>query len=252
MRSFRALALIVVLALTTPPAGAEHCRPAADAAPISPTGMCPEQPATPDVPLDLAGHAYAAAADLTLAGAGVGIPKVSPVTLPPSGGGPRTAAMVAHSVPPVLQLEGFATSTEGTRDGYVLSTAQAERVALDLGSVRIHATGVRAVASCSSAGPGDVGPAGVAPSAIGSLSIDGEPVDTDVAPNTWIPLPGIGGVMLREQWDRSDTSSEYQAFTEHMIHVYLWDGPVTGEVIVSSAHCDGLRLTGEKPPLQAG
>jgi hypothetical protein len=72
------------------------------------------------------------------------------------------------------------------------------------------------------------------------LVVNGVPVtvgDAAVAPNTRLPLPGVGYVVLNEQSGSGDgvTSS---GITVNMIHVVLQDaltGVQTGEIIVGSA-----------------
>ena len=60
---------------------------------------------------------------------------------------------------------------------------------------------------------------------------------SDVAPNTQLPLPGVGYVVLNEQQITGDGVSS-SGITINMIHVILQDvltGLTTGEIIVGSA-----------------
>jgi hypothetical protein len=72
-----------------------------------------------------------------------------------------------------------------------------------------------------------------------NLVVAGVPVtsgDGPVAPNTNVPLPGVGYVVLNEQTLTGDGATS-SGITVNMIHVYLQSplGGTTGEIIVGSA-----------------
>lgn len=147
--------------------------------------------------------------------------------------------------------------------GYSLASATIANLRLSVpsASLSIRADVIRAVAFCSKVarGPGrdDLGPAGFGAASIVGLTIShpsftGGSLSIPVVPgeDTWISLPGVGGIMLRETWDLENPpapGNTYKSFTENMIHVYL-TGLVTGDIVISQAHCDGENLTGRPGP----
>lgn len=163
----------------------------------------------------------------------------------------------------VLRSTVDAESADYPSGGYSLASATVANLRLSVpsASLSIQADVIRAVAFCSRAarGPGrdDFGPAGFGAASIVGLTIShplltGGSLSIPVVPgeDTWISLPGIGGIMLRETWDLENPpapGNTYKSFTENMIHVYL-TGPVTGDIIISQAHCDGQNLKGKPGP----
>ena len=70
-----------------------------------------------------------------------------------------------------------------------------------------------------------------------NLVVNGTPITTDLSPNTQIPLPGVGYVVLNEQ-ARTGDGVATSGITVNMIHVVLQDaltGAKTGEIIVGAA-----------------
>lgn len=145
--------------------------------------------------------------------------------------------------------------------GYSLSSAETANVSVTVpsASLSIEATLIRAVAYCTKAagplGRNDNGPAGYGPSTIAGLTISHPSlpggqltINARPAEDTWIPIPGVGGIMLRETWDLEVPpypGSPYKSFTENMIHLYLANGILDGDLVISQAHCDGMSLLGQ-------
>lgn len=145
--------------------------------------------------------------------------------------------------------------------GYSLASAETANVTVSVPSLSLSITAdlIRAVAYCTKlAGPfgrNDDGPAGYGASTIAGLTIShpslpGGSVSINVRPaeDTWIPIPGVGGIMLRETWDLEIPpypGNMYKSFTENMIHLYLTNAVVTGDLVISQAHCDGMNLFGQ-------
>lgn len=68
------------------------------------------------------------------------------------------------------------------------------------------------------------------------LIVAGMPISNSPPPNTEIPVAGVGIVILNEQIETGDNSTN-SSLTVNAIHVVLMDGIVpVGHIIVSSAH----------------
>ncbi len=106
--------------------------------------------------------------------------------------------------------------------------------------VRIIAAAVTAklvVAMASSTSNGSTATSSADGSALIGLTVNGTAIEEAPSPNTTIPIPGVGSVILNEQIFSGD-SVQTTALTVNMIHVVL-DGTLgTGDIIVSSAHSD--------------
>ena len=68
------------------------------------------------------------------------------------------------------------------------------------------------------------------------LTIAGVAIENEPPPNTVLPLPGVGVVILNEQIETGDNRTN-SSLTVNAIHVIVFDGLVpVGNIIVSSAH----------------
>lgn len=273
-------------ALATHPQG---CNPLIGGG-IAPT--CPPPPKDDMPPLKLSGCAYGAYANVTDVVTGNHVlPNTAPTNFTTMTGASAVPALSAPcpifppsfhagnqllgvNLPPSLPIGGSlgimktrvdaeAFSFPGT--GYSLSSAETAQVSLSVpsASLTITADVVRAVAYCTAmAGPlgrNDTGPAGYGPATLAGLtiqhpSLSGGQLSINVLPpeDTWIPIPGLGGIMLRETWDLEMPpypGSPYKSFTENMIHVYFFGNVlISGDIVVSHAHCDGYNLQGVYKP----
>jgi hypothetical protein len=160
--------------------------------------------------------------------------QLASTTLPPYGGVNRSALDVA-GVPGVLSASALSTISTGMLDvGTTSSQTTSELGAVQLFDGLIRADQVLAVASSY------VNEAGAASDAAGSmllgLVVAGRSIGSTPAPNTRIPLPGVGYVVLNEQTVTGNGTTA-SGITVNMIHVVLTGllGARTGEVILGSA-----------------
>jgi hypothetical protein len=169
----------------------------------------------------------------------ISVAKTAPVDI---GGGCGTTKIGASAngtvgsvTDPPLVITGVvntAASNNGTS-----STASADVHQVNLLAGLITADEVKAVSTTSEVG------SSIQSSAAGSnfvnLVVAGSSVSGTPAPNTNIPLPGIGHVVLNEQI--TSTTSSSARLTVNMIHVYVTLAnplavPTGTQIIVSSAH----------------
>jgi hypothetical protein len=151
------------------------------------------------------------------------------VTLPSSGSAPLTNTLLSITVPNVLSAGVMNVSTQGTLGPSGSSQSSAETANAVVNGL-LSASVLRS--SCKSGTNGSTGSA----SAV-NLAIAGNPViNGALTPNTTIPVPGIGKVILDEQIvSNSATSSSIDVNT---VHVVLNGSPATGDIIISHSHCD--------------
>lgn len=69
-----------------------------------------------------------------------------------------------------------------------------------------------------------------------NVVVNGTPITVPVPPNTTIPIPGIGTVIVNEQTGGGDGMTT-SSLTVNAVHVILTGNP-SGDIIVASAHCD--------------
>jgi len=166
----------------------------------------------------------------------LGVTTQSPVATLPDTGGMAVGETDTFGVPSSIDAQWLAAVTSGAVDTAVSSaqsTSELENVSILNGL--ITADNVTAIASS------DRNATGVESGSDGSgfvnLVVTGVPMASDVAPNTQLPLPGVGYVVLNEQQITGDGVSS-SGITVNMIHVILQDvltGLTTGEIIVGSA-----------------
>jgi hypothetical protein len=157
------------------------------------------------------------------------------VVLPPSGGMVRET-LLSVAVPNFAAsntLEVVTTGSIGPATASAQSSATVELANLLNGLV----TAQLVVALSSSTGDGSTATSTAQGSTLIGLVINGMALgDVTPPPNTTIPIPGVGTVILNEQIFEGD-GVQTSALTVNMIHVVL-NGEITADIIVASAHSD--------------
>ena len=150
-----------------------------------------------------------------------------------SQGGSATAGVPSVLVPSTLSSGIESQTTSGSLTPTAASSQSMSSVAganvllglvtADLLKAMCSCTGNGATASCNATG-----------TIFTNLVVDGVTITLPVAPNTTIPILGLGSVILNEQ-AASGNGTTTSALTVNMVHVIV-NG--IGDVVVSSAHCD--------------
>lgn len=160
----------------------------------------------------------------------------TPLATLPAEGGMAAAESDGLVVPNLLfteTLNAISTGAMGQATTDVQSLTTVENVNILNGLI----TAKLVVPISSSTGDGFTASSSGAGSALVDLVVGGVPIADGIAPNTSVPLPGVGYVVLNEQvvgGDGTGTSS----LTVNMIHVVLQDaltGAKTGDIVVGSA-----------------
>lgn len=167
----------------------------------------------------------------------VSVPKRPDVVLP-SGGGAAQDQIASITSPGVIDSQTLTVQTSGSING---SNAKAQSTAttqhLNILNGLVTADAVVAVASST----GNVGVSATssgAGSTLLGLTIGGVVMgNVTPLPNTIVPLPGVGNVILNEQTTGGD-GVQSTSLTVNMIHVVLLGSLGSGDIIVSSAHSD--------------
>jgi hypothetical protein len=203
----------------------------------------------------VSGEAFGVFVDVeTLAGlVHVSVPKTPHVVLPSSGGfaGETVLTVSAPADGSLLSSQTLHVMTAGSAgptDAFATSVATTEEVNLLNGLITADVV----LAMSTSYGDGSSATSDATGSAIVGLTINlpGLTFDPVIAPppNTTIPLPGIGSIILNEQLPGGD-GVHTSALTVNMIHVRLNGLLGSGDIIVSSAHSD-VNFTAPQPPGQ--
>ncbi len=171
-----------------------------------------------------------------------GVTSQSPVATLPSSGGMATGQADAFGVAGAVDASWLNAVTTGAVDDKksgAQSTSELEQVSAAGGA--ITADVVTAVATAyfgQFTGGSDATGTGFT-----NLVVNGVPVTEDVAPNTWVDLPGVGYAILNEQISTGNGLTSW-GMTVNMIHVVLQDallGLTTGEIIIGSASSSVAR-----------
>jgi hypothetical protein len=183
----------------------------------------------------VSGEAYGVSVNVVGA-VSVTIPKTPDVVLP-SGGGTASNQVASITIPHTLASQTLTVTTTGSIGGTsasALSSATVEQVDILNGLVTAKAV----VAVASSTGDGTTATSSATGSKLLGLTV-GNIVFGDVipVPNTVIPLPGVGTVILNEQIRGGDGVTT-TSLTVNMIHVVLSGSAGSGDIVVSSAHSD--------------
>jgi hypothetical protein len=181
----------------------------------------------------VSGDAFGVSAALT----GVGSVAPNPAVVLPPAGGSTEAHLLALDAPGILTtgtLTAESTGSVGALAATATSEAAVEQLSILAGLVAADAVVARA--SCSGNGTTasctDVG------TTILGLVVNGTPLgNITPTPNTVIPIPGIGTLVLNEQVTAGDGVTA-ASLTVNLIHLILNGTLGTGDVIVSSAHAD--------------
>jgi hypothetical protein len=205
-------------------------------------GLAPAAQAAPN-PADagFAGNAfgtYANVANIVVAGATapIGVGCLTPANQHGAN------AVAAVTIPKLANIGAVDTTADTFRTpGLVGDTLAADVNGTNLLNGLITATAVRAQSETTDS------LAGVQTSAQGTgvvgLVIAGKPIPINVGPNTTIPLPGIGKVVLNEQ--QTVDVGNTVAFTVNMIHVYVSVGSTAvraGTQVIVGHATSGLTL----------
>lgn len=169
-------------------------------------------------------------------GVSVTVPKTPDVVLP-SGGGTASNQVASITIPGTLASQTLTVTTTGSI-GATAANAQSSSTVeqVDILNHLIMANAVVAVAS--STGDGTTATSSAAGSQLLGLTVGGIFFgDVIPLPNTVIPLPGVGTVILNQQITGGD-GVQTTSLTVNMIHVVLSGGAGSGDIVVSSAHSD--------------
>jgi hypothetical protein len=183
----------------------------------------------------IAGEAYGAAIQTPTAS----LARSPLATLDPASGMTDAEAASVSAVG-VLAAESLVSITTGVI-GENAASAQSSSTLQNLNILNglITAKAVRALAS--SASNGSSATSNAAGSGFVGLVVNGIALaDAPPAPNTQIALPGVGTVILNEQFQRGNGQTT-SGLTVDMIHVRLKDsltGATTGEIITGAAQSD--------------
>jgi hypothetical protein len=180
---------------------------------------------------------------------GVVIPRTPDVILPPDGGMVEDQVLTV-SVPDILVSRTLTVMTSGAiaaSKASAQSSATVEQLDIRNGLV----TARLVVAMASSTANGSTATSNAEGSTLVGLTVNGMTLgDITPAPNTTIPIPGVGSVILNEQI-RSGDGVYSTALTVNMIHVVL-NGTLNGDIIVASAHSDVNFTLAPPPPPATG
>lgn len=177
---------------------------------------------------------------------GVVIPRTPDVILPPDGGMVEDQVLTV-SVPGILVSRTLTVMTSGAIGANTASAQSSATVEqLDIRNGLVTARLV--VAMASSTANGSTATSNAEGSTLVGLTVNGTALgDITPAPNTTIPIPGVGSVILNEQLPSGD-GVHSTALTVNMIHVVL-NGTLNGDIIVASAHSDVNFALAPPPPV---
>jgi hypothetical protein len=185
----------------------------------------------------LSGETYAVYAETTTGF----LPRTAYAVLPATGGY-GTADGEAVSLAGTIEASALNANVTGAGD---LEDASVQAYST-LGSVNIlggliKAEGIVAM-TASMVRTGSTG-SNASGSHFARIEVAGTVLNPDIAPNTTLPLPGVGSVTLNEQIPGGDGSNS-TSLTVNMIHVRLkhpLTGAQTGEIIAGSARSSVAR-----------
>lgn len=181
------------------------------------------------------GEAFGVYVDLENVGVRVSVGETPRVVLPP-GGGADLEQVLRIEVPGAVVSDTMSVSTSGAI-GADSASAQSGASVEGLAVLDGLITAELVVAVCASNADGVSAVSGADGSTLLGLSIDGVWLgDVTPAPNTEIPVPGVGTIILNEQLAAGD-GAQSSGLTVNMIHVVLEGLAGSGDVIVSSARC---------------
>lgn len=203
------------------------------------SGVAVGEPPKP-TPNTVSGEAYGVYANVDVLGSNVTVGPTPAVVLPAQGG-MDSETLLQVSSPGIVESDTLAVTTTGSigdNEASAQSTAAVEYLDILNGTI----TAKLVVAVASSTGNGSSAGSNALGSAFVDLTINGLPYG-DVngvftpAPNTIIPLPLVGFVVLNEQVFGGN-GTRTSSLTVNMIHVYANLGGVQGQIVVSHAHSD--------------
>ncbi len=184
----------------------------------------------------LSGGAFGYRLQASLLGFPLSSGPVPEVVLPPTGGGPFTAAAAAASTP--LRLGTLAVSTEGVASGadaHVASDAQVSTVQARgrlAGGLRLEV----AHSHCRTTPAGSTGATTIARLVIGSTTY----LNLTPEPGTRLVVPGVGTLVLNEQV--RDDGPGRSAITVNAVHLHLLSSPLaSSDVVLAQSRCGMAR-----------
>jgi hypothetical protein len=185
----------------------------------------------------VSGEAYGVFVNIaSVNGTTVSVPKRPDVVLP-SGGGTEQDQIASITVPGALDSQTLTVNTTGSISG-TNASAQSSATVEKLNILNGLVTADSVVAVASSTGNGMSATSSGAGSTLIGLTVGGVVFgNVTPLPNTIIPLPGVGTVILNEQTTGGD-GVQSTSLTVNMIHVVLLGSLGSGDIIVSSAHSD--------------
>lgn len=157
---------------------------------------------------------------------------VPAVTLPSGGGAPLTATLASINVAGLLTTGVLDVSTSGgnldSHDGFATSTAQVAGVAalVDVLTADVVSS------TCTSNGDGSSGSTTLAGASIKGLGA----LDVNPAPNTTIPVLGVGSIILNEQTQTNVVGST-SSITVTAIHVHIDAVLLQGDIYIAQSRC---------------
>lgn len=181
---------------------------------------------------DVAGQAYGASVKTATATL-----DPSPLASLPAGGGMGDAETASVDVANTLRANGLSSVTTGVI-GENAASAQSVAGLSDVNILNGLVTAKAVVAVASSASNGAAATSNAEGSTLVDLIVNGVAMGVVTpAPNTKIDIPGVGTLILNEQYP-SGTGVSDSALTVNAIHLMLKDaltGATSGDIVVGSA-----------------
>lgn len=155
----------------------------------------------------------------------------SHVELPPGGGWAAQTLLEADIVSVIATgaLTTEAMGTVGVTDASAESDADVDALSLLGGLITANVVRAHAESTCN----GATASSSAAGTQLTSITVAGLPIGNNPAPNTTIPLLGVGSVVFNEQITTGN-GVDTSGLTVNLIHVTV-SGPLGGEIIVASA-----------------
>jgi hypothetical protein len=190
------------------------------------------------------GAAYGARLETQL---GPQLAKTPFVELDPKAG-PSSADAPGIDLASIMRTGPLSTQTLGgfgTQSTSVRSRSTVHRIDLLDGMV----TADLVLAAASSVADGRRAMSRADGSTILGLKVNGQPVQGELTPNTYIDLPGLGYLVINEQLSTGD-GTESSGITVNMIHVVRTNkaGERSGEIVIGSAHSSASFLPSDRLP----
>ncbi|MCW5892848.1 MAG: hypothetical protein KIT14_20235 [bacterium] len=158
----------------------------------------------------------------------------SPHVVLPTSGGNAQASLISIVAPGLASTGTLTAKTSGTIGlASALSATEGSVEQLNLLGGLIRADALVARSTCT--GNGSTATCAATGTTFTNLRINGTLIAANVAPNSFISIPGVATVVVNEQVTTGNGTTT-AGLTVNMLHVTLLNG--LGEIVVASAHSD--------------